>query len=179
MRIPTLVSTAVVLWLGVTSVAAAHKLPAPENGDAGRLLHAGCTDTTSVRQLSEDLNRYNQSRVGVSDVLRTLADDYHLEGPVRERMLGFADSFADLGQHLPPPDPYSSDFHNFDFKVGLAFTALTVFLHTNNDELARHFYADRDNPDSELAHYLKDLDQIRETYMANLATMTAAREKCS
>lgn len=179
MRIPALVSTAVVVWLGISSIAAAHKLPAAHDSHAGSLLHAGCTDATSVHQLSENLNRYNQTRVGVSEVLRTLADDYHLEGPVRERMLGFAANFANMGQHLPPPDPDSSDFHNFDFQVGLAFTALTVFLHTNNDELAQHFYTDRDNPDSELAHYLKDLDQRRETYMANLATVTAAREKCS
>lgn len=128
-----------------------------------------CYTTQQIELIREQLNKYNVTRLEVSDVLRKLADKYKLTGETRNRLLGFAGSFELMKKELPSPDPDSDDFRNFDFKLGLAFTSLTVFLNSNEDT-AQSFYDDRDNKGSELGIYLAELDTSRDVYMSSLQT---------
>ena len=126
-----------------------------------------CYTTSQIEQIRQQLTRYNKTRVEVSIVLRKLADKYKLTEDTRRSLLGFAESFEQIENELPSPDPDSDDFRNFDFKLGLAFTALTVFLNTN-EETAKPFYDDRLDKNSVLGIYLAELDISRDVYMSSL-----------
>jgi len=165
------------LGLEVPSVAETHEGNEVPGNYPSHAATARCGDLKSVNLLGEELNQYNLIRVRIGHVLRILAEDYNLDGPARERLLGFADNFDDMGRHMPPADPDSDTFRNFDFRLGIAFSALTVFLHTGSDELAQRFYRDRDNPDSVLGRYLAELTERRETYMTSLKAAKAGGGK--
>ncbi|MFK8067730.1 MAG: hypothetical protein AB8D52_05755 [Gammaproteobacteria bacterium] len=129
---------------------------------------------TSIQQenVKKDLTTYNIKRTEVANVLRILSDKYQLKGKSREKLLDFAATFDRLGGDLPEPDPYSSEFQNFDFTLGLSLTALTLFLNTNED-ITESFSLDRDNAESELGLYLADLNKCREKYQSSLKEVKA------
>lgn len=133
-----------------------------------------CAGTEQLTLLQQRLSQYNVTRLGIAQVLRKMADKYALQGETKDRLLAFADNFDDMQQHLPDPDPDSDEFRNFDFKLGLAFTALTVFLNTRDESLAKHFYDDRSNPASDLGLYLASLDVSRDNYMSSLSAAGTA-----
>lgn len=126
-----------------------------------------CFTAQQIQPLQQKLVRYNETRLEISTVLRKLADEYKLTGDTRQRLLGFAETFEQMKKELPKPDPDSAAFRNFDFKLGMALTAMQIFLNTNTDT-AERFYNDRDNKTSELGIYLAALDNSRETYMDSL-----------
>jgi hypothetical protein len=126
-----------------------------------------CYTTQQINEIQQQLDEYNVTRVRVSSVLRLMADKYKLSEDTRLRLLGFAENFEKMEKNLPDPDPDSDEFRNFDFQLGLSFTALTVFLNTNN-ETAAQFYDDRSNTNSDLGIYLSELDNSREIYMSSL-----------
>jgi hypothetical protein len=129
-----------------------------------------CTDPDRLLQLQQRLTRYNMTRLAIAEVLRKMADKYALQGETRNGLLAFAVNFEDMQRHLPAPDPDSDTFRNFDFRLGLTFTALMVYLNTRDEILTRHFYDDRDNPASDLGIYLASLDASRESYLSSLGT---------
>lgn len=131
-----------------------------------------CYTAQQIKQIQQQLAEYNVSRVEVSSVLRIMAHKYKLSGDSLERLLGYAESFEQMEKDLPAPDPDSDEFRNFDFKLGLAFTSLAIFLNTN-EETAEHFYDDRNNANSELGIYLSDLDNSREVYMSSLKPVSS------
>lgn len=126
-----------------------------------------CYSTQQIEQIKLQLADYNTTRVEVSSVLRIMAHKYKLTGDSLERLLGFAKSFEQMEKELPAPDPDSDEFRNFDFKLGMKFTSLAIFLNTNK-ETAKHFYDDRSDANSELSMYLAELDDSREIYMSSL-----------
>lgn len=132
-----------------------------------------CGTPQELAQLQQSLSRYNVTRLEVAAVLRKMADKYALEGDARDGLLSFAQSFEQMQQHLPAPDPDSDEFRNFDFKLGLSFAALNVFLNTRDEALARHFFDDRKDPDSDLGLYLASLDSSRDSYMSSLKNANA------
>lgn len=169
MRIPTLFIAAG-MSLSLYSAASAHEGRPQVPADYPSHLRAlDCGSSANLQSLRDKLDDYNLIRLQVATVLRTFADKYELSGPTRKNLLAFAQNFEQMQEHLPDPDPDSDAFRNFDFKVGLAFTALTVFLNTEDESLAGHFYSDRENPGSELGVYLAALDNSRNDYMTALA----------
>lgn len=126
-----------------------------------------CYSSTQQEQVKEDLTTYNIKRTEVANVLRTMSDKYQLTDESRKKLLNFAATFDRLGSNLPEPDPYSNEFQNFDFTIGLSLTALTFFLNTNKD-ITESFSLDRENAESELGLYLADLDKSREKYLSSL-----------
>lgn len=132
-----------------------------------------CGDAQELRQLRESLMRYNLSRVEIAAVLRKMAAKYRLEGDTRTGLLAFASSFEQMRQNLPAPDPDSAEFRNFDFRLGLSFAALTLYLNTRDPSLARHFSRDRGDPGSDLGLYLASLDSSRAGYFSQLERATA------
>ncbi|MDX2505046.1 MAG: hypothetical protein QNL62_11315 [Gammaproteobacteria bacterium] len=170
MRIYTLLRTSMLFTLMIFSGSGyADGIPeVPKDYPSHKAL-GKCYTTQQIELIREQLNKYNVTRLEVSEVLRKLADKYKLTGETRNRLLGFAGSFELMKKELPSPDPDSDDFRNFDFKLGLAFTSLTVFLNSNEDT-AQSFYDDRDNKGSELGIYLAELDTSRDVYMSSLQT---------
>ena len=126
-----------------------------------------CYTSQQNQEIQQQLAEYNITRVEVSTVLRQMADKYKLTSATRLRLVGFAESFETMEKEMPEPNPDSDEFRNFDFKLGLSFTALTVFLNTN-DETATPFNDDRNNSKSDLGVYLAELDNSRETHMSSL-----------
>ena len=131
-----------------------------------------CYPTQQIQTIRQQLAEYNVTRVKVSSVLRLMADKYKLSGDTRQRLVGFAENFEKMEKNMPDPDPDSDHFRNFDFQLGLSFTALTVFLNTN-DETAAQFTDDRNNSSSDLGVYLAELDNSREIYMSSLKPVSS------
>lgn len=130
--------------------------------------HAGLGDC-DLEALRERLRDYNQTRLDVAPVLRRMAiADASIRRETRDGLLTFAANLDAMRQRLPDPDPDSTAFRNFDFHLGLTFTALVVYLNTQDEQLSARFVADRDNPDSELGRYLSRLDLSRRHYMDDL-----------
>ena len=115
--------------------------------------------------LSEQLQSHNITRLQLADIMRRMAD----EPAARDRLMGYADNLDGMRDHLPPPDPDSHEFRNFDFQLGITLTAMTLFLNTEDEHITRRFTRDRDDPQSELGLYLVRLEQTREQYMHALA----------
>jgi len=137
-----------------------------------------CYTTQQIEQIQLQLADYNNTRVEVSSVLRIMAHKYKLSGESLKRLLGYAESFEQMEKDLPAPNPDSDEFRNFDFKLGLAFTSLAVFL--NSDEAtAEHFYDDQHNANSELGIYLSDLDNSREVYMSSLKPVSSRSDSAT
>lgn len=86
----------------------------------------------------------------------------------RERLIGYAKNMEDMRKRLPPPDPDSNEFRNFDFQLGMTLASMTLFLNTEDAYLAERFITDRDNPKSELGMYLTRLEGSRQIYMDGL-----------
>lgn len=137
----------------------------------------GCTQPESIIELQKNLQDYNVTRVQVADVLYNMADSYNLNAEVNERLLGFAELFEEMSTELPQPDPSTDAFRNFDFKLGLSLTAVTVYLNTGDESLTRQFQADQINPDSKLGTYLTRLDHSRETYTNGLENYNRLKEE--
>lgn len=121
------------------------------------------------QHLSRQLQDYNETRLALSVVLRNMAVDPAIQPHARELLIGYAANLENMRAHLPPPDPDSNEFRNFDFQLGITLTAMTLFLNSEDPGLAERFVADRDNPDSELGLYLVKLDNSRTHYMDELA----------
>ena len=120
------------------------------------------------------LRDYTRTRLDVAPVLRRMAlGDPSIGDKSRAELLKFATNLDEMRQRLPEPDPDSTEFRNFDFRLGLAFTALAVYLNTEDEQLTARFVADRDNPDSELGRYLARLDLSRQRYMDDLEAVRA------
>ena len=133
----------------------------------------GCTQPGSnIANLQKSLQDYNVARVQVSDVLYSMADSYNLNAEVNEQLRGFADTFKKLSMELPQPDPNTTAFRNFDFKLGISLTAVTFFLNSGDESLTRQFKADQNNPESNLGTYLIKLDHSRENYTNQLENYT-------
>lgn len=118
--------------------------------------------------LRERLQHYNETRLQLADVLRGLADEPKTAQLAKTRLLGYADNLDGMRTHMPPPNPDSTEFRNFDFQLGITLTSMTLFLNTEDEHLAQRFIRDRDNPNSELGIYLARLDDSRKQYMDRL-----------
>lgn len=123
--------------------------------------------------LGRQLQSYNITRLQLADIMRHMADEPAAAPAAKDRLLGYADNLDGMRDHLPPPDPDSHEFRNFDFQLGITLTAMTLFLNTEDEHITRRFTRERDDPQSELGLYLVRLEQTREQYMHELA---ASRE---
>lgn len=119
--------------------------------------------------LRERLQDYNETRLALSVVLRHMAEDPAIQPEARARLIGYAANLETMRDHLPPPDPDSDAFRNFDFQLGITLTAMTLFLNTGDPGLTERFVTDRDDPASELGVYLAELESSRQDYMERLA----------
>lgn len=142
------------------SIACADGLPSvpkdyPSHSQAGRCYQ----DSLSAR-----LQSYNEIRLQLADIVRHLADDPSVSLSARHRLLGYAENLDEMRHHLPPPNPDSSEFRNFDFRLGITLTAMTLFLNSEDEQLTRRFIHDRDDPQSDLGLYLARLEQSRQRY---------------
>jgi len=149
-----------------TSIYADGIPPVPKDYPSHKAL-GKCYTSKQIQEIRQQLAEYNLTRVEVSIVLRQMADKYKLSDATHQRLIGFAESFEKMKKEIPAPNPDSDNFRNFDFQLGLSFTALTVFLNTN-DETSTKFLADRNNANSDLRLYLDELDSSREIYMSSL-----------
>lgn len=129
-------------------------------------LEVGKCNQERVRQQLQD---YNETRLALSTVLRHMANDPVVEPLTRERLIGYAANLENMHRQLPPPDPDSTEFRNFDFRLGITLTSMTLFLNTEDPGLTQRFVAERDNPHSELGIYLAKLDTSRTQYLDGLA----------
>lgn len=152
-----------------TAVAAAHegRPEVPADYPSHRAADP-CGGTRHLAELRQRLTQYNLTRVGIGAVLRGMADRYELRDDVRAGLVSFAENFEQMQRDLPDPDPDSDEFRNFDFKLGLAFSALALFLNTRDETLAHDFAIDRDDPKSDLNLYLTALDTSRDGYLSSL-----------
>lgn len=127
--------------------------------------------------LRERLQAYNETRLQLAGIIRNLADEPGAAPDARARLVGYADNLDAMRQQLPAPDPDSDDFRNFDFRLGIVLTSMTLFLNTEDEHLSARFIRDRDNPQSELGRYLTRLDHSRSQYMEKLEA--AQNSACS
>lgn len=135
--------------------------------------HAALGDC-NLDGLRARLRDYNRTRLDVAPVLRRMAiDDPSIGDKSRAELLKFATNLDEMRQSLPEPDPDSTEFRNFDFHLGLTFTALAVYLNTEDEQLSARFVADRGNPESELGRYLARLESSRQHYMDDLEAVRA------
>ena len=126
----------------------------------------GSCDQDAPRERLQD---YNETRLQLASILRALASEHEAAPDARDRLAGYADNLDAMRHELPEPDPDSPDFRNFDFRLGIMLTSMTLFLNTEDEHLAARFVRDRDDPDSTLGRYLARLDQSRSAYMDRLA----------
>jgi hypothetical protein len=159
---------AISLCCFVNTAVLAHKNSVPEDYPDHTQHTEGCKQPVNIVDLQTRLHDYNVARVQVADVLYNMAESYNLDTEVSDRLLSFAALFRKMGAELPQPDPGSDEFRNFDFKLGLSLTAVTVFLNSRDESLTRQFKADQNNPDSNLGIYLTRLDDSRESYTSGL-----------
>ena len=167
MRITFFLTTSLYILMAFNTNSYADGIPpVPKDYPSHKAL-GNCYTTQQIKEIRQQLAEYNVTRVRVSTVLRAMSAKYKLSDDTRNRLLGFAESFEKMEQNMPEPDPDSDYFRNFDFQLGLSFTALTVFLNTN-EETAEQFTNDRNNSSSDLGIYLAELDTSREVYMSSL-----------
>ena len=172
MRVSIFLSTILVFLISYSSSSYGDGIPqVPEDYPSHKAL-GKCYTTQQINEIRQQLAEYNVTRVRVSSVLRLMADKYELSDDTRLSLLGFAENFEKMEKNMPDPDPDSDNFRNFDFQLGLSFTALTVFLNTN-DETAEQFTNDRNNSSSDLGVYLAELDNSREIYMSSLKPVSS------
>jgi hypothetical protein len=113
--------------------------------------------------MEEALDAYNHSRVGIGAMLRKVATEFDLEGEERSQVLAFATTFDQLAGQVPEPDPASEAFRNFDYRVGMSFAAVAVYLNAH-DALSEQFHRGRKDPESTVGRYLAGLDARRQAY---------------
>lgn len=119
--------------------------------------------------LGERLQAYNETRLQLAEILRDMATEPGASAAARSRLDSYADSLDKMRFSLPPPNPDSAAFRNFDFRLGMLLTSITLFLNTEDEHLAARFIHDRDDPNSPLGQYLVRLDHSRSTYTDKLA----------
>jgi hypothetical protein len=160
----------IALLLTAAATATADALPAvPDDYPS----HAALGDC-NLDGLRARLRDYNRTRLDVAPVLRRMAlGDPSIGDKSRAELLKFATNLDEMRQRLPEPDPDSTEFRNFDFRLGMTLTAIAVYLNTQDEQLSARFIADRDNPDSELGRYLVRLDMSRQSYMDDLEAVKA------
>ena len=163
-RTSTLITAAILA--GTTLCCVADGMPPPPADYPSHRQVGEC----NRQHLRQQLQEYNEIRLALSDVLRHMAVDPAIQPSARDRLIGYAANLETMRTHLPPPDPDSAEFRNFDFQLGITLTAMTLFLNSEDPGLSRRFVADRDNPNSELGIYLTRLDDSRKHYMDELAT---------
>ena len=172
MRISLFLTTSLYILMAYSTSSYADGIPpVPKDYPSHKAL-GNCYTTQQIKEIRQQLAEYNVTRVKVSTVLRTMSEKYKLSDDTRLRLLGFAESFEKMEKNMPEPDPDSDYFRNFDFQLGLSFTALTVFLNTN-EETAAQFTDDRNNSNSDLGVYLAELDNSREIYMSSLKPVSS------
>jgi hypothetical protein len=120
------------------------------------------------------LQAYNEVRLQLAAILRDIANEPGAAPGARSRLTGYADYLDAMRRELPAPDPDSPAFRNFDFRLGITLTSMTLFLNTEDEKLAARFTRDRNNPDSALGRYLIRLDQSRSAYTDGLAAAQEA-----
>jgi hypothetical protein len=131
-----------------------------KNCDNGTVSAIGPEDR---RVLGDLLKDYTELRLGIADVLRRVSEDYQLNDEQRKRMLDYVAMFESLADTMPPAYPDSSEFQNFDFKMGMSFMSLLYYI--NEDEVtAKQFYSDRDDPKSPVGEYITTVDASRSAY---------------
>jgi hypothetical protein len=174
MRISFFLTTSLYILMAYSTSIYADGIPqVPDDYPSHKAL-GNCYTTQQIKEIRQQLAEYNVTRVRVSTVLRVMSDKYKLSDDTRLRLLGFAESFEKMENNMPDPDPDSDNFRNFDFQLGLSFTALTVFLNTNEETTAQ-FADDRNNSSSELGLYLAELDSSREIYMSSLKPVSSQK----
>ena len=172
MRITFFLTTSLYILLAYSTSSYADGIPpVPKDYPSHKAL-GNCYTTQQIKEIRQQLAEYNVTRVKVSTVLRAMSEKYKLTDDTRQSLLGFAESFEKMEKNMPAPDPDSDNFRNFDFQLGLSFTALTVFLNTN-DETSAQFTDDRNNSSSDLGLYLTELDSSREIYTSSLKPVSS------
>lgn len=164
-----LLGAACLFTISTTGVLAGEMMP-PVPDDYPSHLKVGDCNQDSLQQ---HLQHYNETRLDLAEVLRHFASDYETGEKARAKLGGYATHLDEMRQRLPPPDPDSHEFQNFDFRLGMALTSMMLFLNTEDEHLTQRFVSDRDNPDSELGIYLTRLEDSRTQYTDKLA---AAKE---
>ena len=164
MHVLSSLGAACLLALAAVNGQADGRPDAPENYPS----HKGVR-TCNQEALSQHLQHYNETRLDLAEVLRHLADERPISTKVRNQLLGYADNLDGMRRQLPPPNPDSNEFQNFDFQLGITLTSMTLFLNTEDEQLAERFARDRDNPGSELGIYLARLEGSRKQYMDGLS----------
>ncbi len=149
---------------GAASVQANGIPPVPADYPSHK--HVGHCNKAGLRQ---ELQDYNETRLQLAGVLRHMADAPDTASSAKARLLSYAESLDDMRRQMPAPDPDSVEFRNFDFRLGMILTSMTLFLNTEDEQLAERFNRDRDNPGSELGIYLARLERTRERYMSHLS----------
>jgi hypothetical protein len=149
----------------VAGLAVAHEPPPvpsdyPSHREVGKCVSQGT--------LREGLQAYNVARLEVAGLLRSLSEEDGIAETSRTQLLAYADQFDDMRHRLPPPDPDSDEFRNFDFQIGLAFASMAVFLNTQDEALAERFMRDRTQPSSAVGQYLSHLETRRVRYASDL-----------
>jgi hypothetical protein len=118
--------------------------------------------------MEEALDAYNHSRVAIGAMLRELSTEFDLEGEEQRQVLAFATTFDELARQVPDPRPDSEAFRNFDYRVGMSFAAVAVYLNAH-DALSAQFHRSRKDPESTVGRYLAGLDARRQAYSDLLA----------
>lgn len=113
--------------------------------------------------MEEALDAYNHSRVAIGAMLRKVATEFDLEGEEQRQVLAFATTFDQLAQQVPDPDPASEAFLSFDYRVGMSFAAVAVYLNAH-EALSEQFHRSRKDPESTVGTYLAGLDARRQAY---------------
>lgn len=132
------------------------------------------TISPDARQLLGDLLQdYTELRLGIADVLRKLSDNYQLNDEQRKRMQGYVATFESLADTMPPAYPDSDEFQNFDFKMGMSFMSLLYYIN-EDEQTAKQFYSDRDDPQSIVGEYIAIVDASRSAYEDALQTVRKA-----
>lgn len=119
--------------------------------------------------LGERLHAYNETRLQLAEILRDMAMEPSASAAARSRLNSYAENLDNMRFNLPTPNPDSAAFRNFDFRLGMVLTSITLFLNTEDEHLAARFIHDRDDPNSPLGRYLVRLEHSRTTYMDKLA----------
>jgi hypothetical protein len=158
------------LLLALAGGAVADGLPGVPKDYPSHSQVRGC-NLDDVRRKLQD---YNHCRLDIATVVRHLAEEQPMGAEAQKELLGFAANLEEMRARLPEPDPDSNAFREFDFRLGLTFAAMVLFLNTKDERLTARFVHDREDPNSELGRYLTRLDLSRRQYLDGLQAAARA-----